>query len=148
MAAKATLITLNNGKKIPVLGFGTWQVKEEFGNQINLCRDRGLNLGPPAQKSHTLPLDCQKVTEISFTLHCRLDSDTADILHAMDYFTSAIKEWACMILRIYYVPNVVHLDFLLSLDTSERNYCDLYPPPELIEQRETKYNSKKMPCYQ
>nr|CAD7573025.1 unnamed protein product [Timema californicum] len=30
-------------------------VKEGFGNQINLCRDRGLNPGPPAQKSDTLP---------------------------------------------------------------------------------------------
>nr|CAD7257584.1 unnamed protein product [Timema shepardi] len=27
--------------------------------QINLCRDRGLNPGPPAQKSDTLPLDHQ-----------------------------------------------------------------------------------------
>nr|CAD7590896.1 unnamed protein product [Timema genevievae] len=35
------------------------KVKEEFGNQINLCRDRGLNPGPPAQKSDTLPLDRQ-----------------------------------------------------------------------------------------
>nr|CAD7262113.1 unnamed protein product [Timema shepardi] len=36
------------------------EVKEGFGNQINLCRDRGLNPGPPAQKSDTLPLDRQK----------------------------------------------------------------------------------------
>nr|CAD7200059.1 unnamed protein product [Timema douglasi] len=36
------------------------EVKEGFGNQINLCRDRGLNPGPPAQKSDTLPLDHQK----------------------------------------------------------------------------------------
>nr|CAD7438318.1 unnamed protein product [Timema bartmani] len=35
------------------------QVKEGFGNPINLCRDRGLNPGPPAQKSETLPLDHQ-----------------------------------------------------------------------------------------
>nr|CAD7597578.1 unnamed protein product [Timema genevievae] len=34
-------------------------VKEEVGNQINLCRDQGLNTGPPAQKSDTLPLDHQ-----------------------------------------------------------------------------------------
>nr|CAD7431849.1 unnamed protein product [Timema monikensis] len=33
------------------------EVKEGFGNQINLCRNRGLNPGPPAQKSDTLPLD-------------------------------------------------------------------------------------------
>nr|CAD7197726.1 unnamed protein product [Timema douglasi] len=31
------------------------EVKEGFGNQINLCPDRGLNPGPPAQKSDTLP---------------------------------------------------------------------------------------------
>ncbi|CAG2065094.1 unnamed protein product, partial [Timema podura] len=31
------------------------EVKEWFGNQINLCRDRGLNPGTPAQKSDTLP---------------------------------------------------------------------------------------------
>nr|CAD7448080.1 unnamed protein product [Timema bartmani] len=35
------------------------KVKEGFGNQINLCRDRGLNPGTPAQKSDILPLDCQ-----------------------------------------------------------------------------------------
>nr|CAD7448431.1 unnamed protein product [Timema bartmani] len=35
------------------------EVKEGFGNQINLCRDRGLNPGPPTQKSDTLPLDHQ-----------------------------------------------------------------------------------------
>ncbi|CAG2058917.1 unnamed protein product [Timema podura] len=34
-------------------------VKEGFGNQINLCRDRGLNPGPSAQKFDTLPLDHQ-----------------------------------------------------------------------------------------
>nr|CAD7572729.1 unnamed protein product [Timema californicum] len=38
-----------------------FQVKEGFGNQINLCRDRGLNLGPPAHKSDTLPLDRQVI---------------------------------------------------------------------------------------
>nr|CAD7569530.1 unnamed protein product [Timema californicum] len=36
------------------------QVKEGFGNQINLCLDQGLNPGPPAQKSDTLPLDRQE----------------------------------------------------------------------------------------
>nr|CAD7401059.1 unnamed protein product [Timema poppensis] len=35
------------------------EVTEGFGNQINLFRDRGLNPGPPAQKSDTLPLDHQ-----------------------------------------------------------------------------------------
>nr|CAD7446023.1 unnamed protein product [Timema bartmani] len=35
------------------------EVKEGFGNQINLCRDRGLNPGPLTQKSDTLPLDHQ-----------------------------------------------------------------------------------------
>nr|CAD7462108.1 unnamed protein product [Timema tahoe] len=35
------------------------EVKEGFGNQINLGRDRGLNPGPSAQKSDTLPLDHQ-----------------------------------------------------------------------------------------
>nr|CAD7460369.1 unnamed protein product [Timema tahoe] len=33
--------------------------EEGFGNQIDLCRDRGLNPGPLAQNSDTLPLDCQ-----------------------------------------------------------------------------------------
>nr|CAD7573511.1 unnamed protein product [Timema californicum] len=35
------------------------EVKEGFGNQINLCRDRALNPGPPAQNSDTLPLNHQ-----------------------------------------------------------------------------------------
>nr|CAD7441000.1 unnamed protein product [Timema bartmani] len=34
-------------------------VREGFDNQTNLCRDRGLNPGPPAQKSETLPLSRQ-----------------------------------------------------------------------------------------
>nr|CAD7608349.1 unnamed protein product [Timema genevievae] len=33
--------------------------RKEFGNQIDLCRDRGLSPGSPAQKSDTLPLDHQ-----------------------------------------------------------------------------------------
>nr|CAD7261756.1 unnamed protein product [Timema shepardi] len=37
------------------------EVKEGFGNQINLCRDRGLNPGALAQKSDTLPLDHQEM---------------------------------------------------------------------------------------
>ncbi|CAG2056070.1 unnamed protein product [Timema podura] len=36
------------------------EVKEGFGNQINLCRDRGLKSGPLAQKFDTLPLDRQE----------------------------------------------------------------------------------------
>nr|CAD7198600.1 unnamed protein product [Timema douglasi] len=35
------------------------EVKEGFGNLINLYRGRGLNPGPPAQKSDILPLDHQ-----------------------------------------------------------------------------------------
>nr|CAD7408543.1 unnamed protein product [Timema cristinae] len=35
------------------------KVKEGFGNQINLCRDRGLNPKPPAHGSNTLALDHQ-----------------------------------------------------------------------------------------
>ncbi|CAG2059902.1 unnamed protein product, partial [Timema podura] len=35
------------------------KVKEGFGNWINLCRNRGLNPGPPAQNFDTLPLDRQ-----------------------------------------------------------------------------------------
>nr|CAD7395727.1 unnamed protein product [Timema cristinae] len=42
------------------------KVKEGFSNQINLCRDRGLNPGPPAPMSGTLPLDHQ-VTVIILT---------------------------------------------------------------------------------
>nr|CAD7257700.1 unnamed protein product [Timema shepardi] len=34
--------------------------KEGFGNPINVCRDRGLSPGPPAQKSDTLLLDLQE----------------------------------------------------------------------------------------
>ncbi|CAG2058852.1 unnamed protein product [Timema podura] len=77
-------IPLPTGAVMPAVGFGTWQivsnstrkcghisskfylpplypieVKEGFGNQINLCRGRGLDPGPPAQKFDTLPLDRQ-----------------------------------------------------------------------------------------
>nr|CAD7195713.1 unnamed protein product [Timema douglasi] len=45
-------------KKIKTLSA---EVKEGFGNQINLCRDQGLNPRPPEQKSDTLPLDHQPI---------------------------------------------------------------------------------------
>nr|CAD7440198.1 unnamed protein product [Timema bartmani] len=35
------------------------EVQEGFGDQINLCRDRGMNPGAPTQRSDTLPLDHQ-----------------------------------------------------------------------------------------
>nr|CAD7267882.1 unnamed protein product [Timema shepardi] len=35
------------------------KVKEGFGNQINLCRDRGLNPGRQHRSPNTLPLDRQ-----------------------------------------------------------------------------------------
>nr|CAD7395131.1 unnamed protein product [Timema poppensis] len=38
---------------------GAVEVKEGFGNRINLCQDRGLNPRLPSQKSDTLPLDCK-----------------------------------------------------------------------------------------
>nr|CAD7585579.1 unnamed protein product [Timema genevievae] len=46
-----------------------------IGNQINLCRDRGLNPGPPAQKSDTLPLSRQ----VTLATHCR------DIFRPLDH---------------------------------------------------------------
>nr|CAD7614903.1 unnamed protein product [Timema genevievae] len=42
------------------------EVKEGFGNQINLYRNRGLNSGPLAQKSDTLPLDRQVILHAPF----------------------------------------------------------------------------------
>nr|CAD7600187.1 unnamed protein product [Timema genevievae] len=50
------------------------EVKEGFGNQINLCRDRGLDPGPSAQKSDTLPLDRQVTT--NFTIADGFSMDT------------------------------------------------------------------------
>nr|CAD7577281.1 unnamed protein product [Timema californicum] len=50
------------------------KVKYGFGNQINLCRNRGLNPRPPAQKSDTLPLDHQVVNETEET--CTLVKET------------------------------------------------------------------------
>nr|CAD7587214.1 unnamed protein product [Timema genevievae] len=44
-------------------------VKEGFGNQINSCRDRGLNPGTPAYKSDTLSLDHQDTLQIISFLH-------------------------------------------------------------------------------
>nr|CAD7260769.1 unnamed protein product [Timema shepardi] len=45
------------------------KVKEGFGNQINVCRDQGLNPGPPAQKSDTLPLDHQVTNYVIIRVH-------------------------------------------------------------------------------
>nr|CAD7456100.1 unnamed protein product [Timema tahoe] len=44
------------------------EVKEGFGNQINLCRNRGLNPGSSAQKSDTLPLDHQVMDRLFLDL--------------------------------------------------------------------------------
>nr|CAD7567440.1 unnamed protein product [Timema californicum] len=44
------------------------EVKEWFGNQINLCRDRGLNPRLSAQKFDTLPLDLQFTDTIRMEL--------------------------------------------------------------------------------
>nr|CAD7453235.1 unnamed protein product [Timema tahoe] len=53
------------------------EVKEGFINQINLCRDQGLNPGPPAQKSVTLPLDHQVTLKLHmFQKNVSGDSDT------------------------------------------------------------------------
>nr|CAD7393818.1 unnamed protein product [Timema cristinae] len=52
------------GKNIPIESRAYDTVKEGFGNQINLCRDRILNPGLPAQKSDTLPLDHQVTAAI------------------------------------------------------------------------------------
>nr|CAD7439483.1 unnamed protein product [Timema bartmani] len=72
-----THILPNNVSLVRVGG----EVKEGFGNQINLCRDRGLNLGPPAQKSDTLPLDHQIVEYSS-----ELDSVKRKVTHqSLDY---------------------------------------------------------------
>nr|CAD7401487.1 unnamed protein product [Timema poppensis] len=47
-------LTLSSGR-----GPKVFTVKEGFANQIDMCRGRGLNPGPPPQKSDTLPLYCQ-----------------------------------------------------------------------------------------
>nr|CAD7197161.1 unnamed protein product [Timema douglasi] len=39
--------------------FGLYALTLMCNGRVNLCRDRGLNPGPPAQKSDTLPLDHQ-----------------------------------------------------------------------------------------
>nr|CAD7456681.1 unnamed protein product [Timema tahoe] len=64
------------------LGMG--EVKEGFGNRINLCPDRGLNPGPPAQKSDTLPLDHQ-VTQGNMK-HCitKLDRLPVTVQHLQE----------------------------------------------------------------
>nr|CAD7256297.1 unnamed protein product [Timema shepardi] len=43
----------------PLLNHVFSEVKEVYGNQTNLCWERGLNPGPPTQKYDTLPLDRQ-----------------------------------------------------------------------------------------
>nr|CAD7606451.1 unnamed protein product [Timema genevievae] len=52
------LFNLQSTYRNPILS-SFREVKEGFGNQINLCQDLGLNPGPPAQKSDTLTPDHQ-----------------------------------------------------------------------------------------
>nr|CAD7456265.1 unnamed protein product [Timema tahoe] len=69
-----------------------FRVKERFGNQINLRRDRGLNPGPPAQKSDTLPLDRQSRAPISAKLVANMLSVAgADHIITMDLHASQIQ---------------------------------------------------------
>nr|CAD7193676.1 unnamed protein product [Timema douglasi] len=65
------------------------EVKEGFGNQINLCRDRGLNSGPPAQKSDTLPLDHQ------VTLYASVELNTTSAL--ANYASEAEMNQTCKV---------------------------------------------------
>nr|CAD7264322.1 unnamed protein product [Timema shepardi] len=55
----STILMHGHAGRLPHGYRGPREVKEGFGNQINLCRDRGSNLGPSAEKSDTLPLDRQ-----------------------------------------------------------------------------------------
>nr|CAD7417514.1 unnamed protein product [Timema poppensis] len=57
-----------------------FKVKEGFGNQINPCRDRGLNPGPLAQKSDTLPPIPPAYSNVA-SIHC----------HGTDEFLSNTK---------------------------------------------------------
>nr|CAD7406163.1 unnamed protein product [Timema cristinae] len=41
------------------------EVTKGFGSQINLCRDQGLNPGPPTHKSYTIPLDRQVTNSVN-----------------------------------------------------------------------------------
>nr|CAD7454509.1 unnamed protein product [Timema tahoe] len=68
---------------------GSKMMKEGFGNQINLCRDRGLNPVPPAHKSNTLPLDRQ-VTSFKaeykwLIVHSNQDGDMKQIFRFIMY---------------------------------------------------------------
>nr|CAD7459530.1 unnamed protein product [Timema tahoe] len=54
------------------------EVKEGFGIQINLCRDRGLNSGPPAHKSDTLPLDHQLELDELWCVRPLIETGVAD----------------------------------------------------------------------
>nr|CAD7592155.1 unnamed protein product [Timema genevievae] len=62
------------------------EVKEGYGNQVNPCRDQGLNPGPPAQKSDTLPLD-HEVTKYfgdELTAPTSLSLRSGSVKHAED----------------------------------------------------------------
>ncbi|CAG2053603.1 unnamed protein product [Timema podura] len=81
------------------------EVKERFGNQINLCRGRGLNSGPSAQKSDTLPLDHQRIKNcldrLTFSLGLLL-CIKSDITRNMD-FEDVIKK--TLLQREYEIRN-------------------------------------------
>nr|CAD7442114.1 unnamed protein product [Timema bartmani] len=78
-SATTDLLTLEDGGKV--------QVEEGFGNQIDLCRDGALNLGPSVQQSDTLPLDCQVTPEpnqTTFNYAHRPPSTTKPLQFAMN----------------------------------------------------------------
>nr|CAD7587965.1 unnamed protein product [Timema genevievae] len=84
------------GARIPV-GFTDvtpMRVKEGFGYQINLYRDRGLSPEPPAQKSDTLPLDHQVTfTGSKKTKHgIKVSSNAQTFIVSSLHFLNSMRE--------------------------------------------------------
>nr|CAD7446311.1 unnamed protein product [Timema bartmani] len=58
-STRTPLVTINGGMEDAYQTLNVSDDQHRVFNQINLCRDRGLNPGPSAQMSDTLPLDRQ-----------------------------------------------------------------------------------------
>nr|CAD7260092.1 unnamed protein product [Timema shepardi] len=89
------------------------EVKEEFGNQIDLCRDRGLSPGLPAQKSDTLPLDHQPVA-----LRMGLDTRTPFTL----WKDKALVEVNYAVLHSFQSRNITIVDHHTASETFMKHY--------------------------
>nr|CAD7428088.1 unnamed protein product [Timema monikensis] len=101
---------------------------QRFGNQINLCRDRGLIPGPQAQKSVTLHLDRQVAPKVDESM-----SNTLNFLEKEVYTSKAVtpKKVTELVKEVQYSTSPTKLTKmeLVAIMRSLTNWRKEFKPP-------------------